>query len=104
MVFLRQWIVFLAPGNRSFCAASATLLTGFADDKLNNEKNNGWQDWLAPVVGAMRRFMTYAIDGQHPTTENVPMAGGVDPCGGCRQQAAIRSSRLMNISRNFHLI
>jgi hypothetical protein len=38
MVFLRQWIVFLAPGKRSFCAASATLLTGFADDKLNNKK------------------------------------------------------------------
>lgn len=38
MVFLRQWIVFLAPDNRSFCAASATLLTGFADDKQNNRK------------------------------------------------------------------
>jgi len=41
MVFLRQWIVFLAPDNRSFCAASATLLTGFADDKLNNKKKQG---------------------------------------------------------------
>lgn len=38
MVFLRQWIVFLALGSRSFCAASATPLTGFADDKQNNGK------------------------------------------------------------------
>jgi hypothetical protein len=59
MVFLRQWIVFLAPDNRSFCAASATLLTGFADDKLNNEKardGKGWQDWLAPVLGTTCGF------------------------------------------------
>ncbi|MFM0433718.1 hypothetical protein PQQ75_32250 [Paraburkholderia aspalathi] len=38
MGFLRQWIVLLAPGNRSFCAASTTPLTGSAHDKLNNGK------------------------------------------------------------------